>query len=472
MRACRPFHQVTLLVIVLVVGGAACQPISAPPPATVAAFATALPATASTAAPTATLAPLPTPTKTAQPPTGTPLPSPTAPAPTSTMAPPFELTRVSSRLAADNTAHVFGEIRNVSAQPLTRITLQLEVPGHAPIVFAPALEVIPAGQAAPFDVPLPSGLAPLANPKIAITANLPANVDAALLSVQQTKPIDPGDGQLYLNGQLVNHGTRPVQVFGLAAAVLDPGGLVRGVGQIAALVHYLAPGQRVPFSIILPGAQQDGDQWAVYLDARQVRPAGYALSATVTDAYHDECGCFRLAGLVTNPGSQPLIAPLVAAVYDAQGGLLMVQDFSTTLPVAPGASLPFGVSFGASVSTGMVPERATVQVDQAGIVPPAASAAITLPTTVLDLSQTQWELSFDSTITNTSRQTLAGIDVIVAAYDKQGRLVAAQPLSISPADGGALAPGETLALNFPLLLDGEVAPSSLKLVLLAQGRLT
>jgi len=223
----------------------------------------------------------------------------------------------SSSLGADNVAHVFGEVRNLGARPLTGILLQLEVPGHTALSFAPALVVIPAGQSAPFDVPLPPGVAPLAAPQVTITASSATSVETAPLSVGQLKRIDPGDGQLTLNGQLANAGTRPVRVFGIAAAVLDQAGVMQGVGTDAALVRYLAPGQQAPFAIILPGPQQDGDQWTVSLDARPVQPAAATISATISNAYHDECGCFHLAGLVTNPGAQALTVPLVAAVYDA-----------------------------------------------------------------------------------------------------------------------------------------------------------
>src|SRR5579859_1015064 len=143
-----------------------------------------------------------------------------------------------------------------------------------------------------------------------------------------------------------------------------------------------------------------------------------------------------------------------------QGNLLLVQTFSTTLPVAPGAALPFGVSFGASVSTAIVPARATFQADLAGIFAPSPLAAVTLPAGVLDINQTPWELSFDAVMTNTSSQTLSGLDAIAAAYDKKGRLVAAEPISIPPTEGGALSPGEVFPLSFTMLLDGQAAPKS------------
>ena len=94
-----------------------------------------------------------------------------------------------------------------------------------------------------------------------------------------------------------------------------------------------------------------------------------------------------------------------------------------------------------------------------------------LPVLVQDSVQTEWELSFNAVVTNTTTQTLAGIEVVAAAYDATGRLVAALPLSLTADDGAALAPGEALPVNATLLLDGQSEPNSLKLVIEADGRL-
>jgi hypothetical protein len=90
---------------------------------------------------------------------------------------------------------------------------------------------------------------------------------------------------------------------------------------------------------------------------------------------------------------------------------------------------------------------------------------------VLSVTPGQWELNFDAQITNTTSATLTGLDVLAAVYDAHGRLAAAQPLSLGPGDGGALAPGDTFPLSFPVLLNGQANPGQLKLILIAQGRL-
>jgi hypothetical protein len=169
-----------------------------------------------------------------------------------TSAPQLEIGRLGSNADDEGSTHLAGEIHNISATPVTAIKLRLELPGHAPIDFAPQLDVIGAGQSAPFDLPLPDGV-PLPDATIATIAGYsPAPAETAAVKVQ-AKLVDPGDGQVYLNGQLANDTGQPARMNGLAAAMLDQAGVVRAIGQAAAFVPYLAPGQRVPFSIIVPG---------------------------------------------------------------------------------------------------------------------------------------------------------------------------------------------------------------------------
>jgi hypothetical protein len=169
----------------------------------------------------------------------------------------------------------------------------------------------------------------------------------------------------------------------------------------------------------------------------------------VTNAYLDECGCFRLVALVSNASGQAPTVPLIAAVYDAQAGLLQVQAFTSTLPIGPGAQLPVDVSFAASVNSQISAERSTLEVDLAGAQAPASGDAIPLQAGVLSTSPSQWELNFEGQITNTTSQSLTGIDVVAAAYDKTGRWVAAQPLGASAVDGGDLARGDYFPLGLP-----------------------
>lgn len=199
--------------------------------------------------------------------------------------------------------------------------------------------------------------------------------------------------------------------------MLDQAGVVRAIGQAAAFVQDLAPGQRVPFAIIVPGGLLDGQQSAVYLDATVAEAISTTITATVTKAYLDECGCFRLVALVSNNGGQALTVRLVAAVYDAQAGLLQVQAFSSTLPIGPGAQLPVDVSLAASVNSQISAERSTLEVDLVAQAP-ASGDAVPLPAGMLSTSPSQWELNFEGQITNTSRQTLTGIDVVAAAYEQ------------------------------------------------------
>ena len=462
MRASSYLDRIARIAAVIALSAAACQPLNNSP---------------TRAAPSATaFSPPLTPALTAPP----RLATTTAPAPATatttataaaTPTPQLEIVRLSSQQGPDGANHLFGEVHNRGAVPITDITLQLDWPGHAPITTTPALAVIAAGQSAPFDLSLPADIPPPASLQLAITSSRAADLETASVSVEQLARTDPGDGQFYLTGLLANAGARPIQIAGLAAVEVGPAGMIQSLGQSPVLVHYIAPGQQAPFSILLPSAQPDDAQWMVYPDARPVPPADAALTVTLTNAYHDECGCLELAGLVRNAGAQALVAPLVAAVYDTQGQLQMVQSFSTTLPVAPGAQLPFGIRFGASVSTNLAPERATVQVDLAGVAAPAAADAVPLPVQVVDQSQSNWELAFDAAITNTSSQTLTGLDILAAVYNRAGHLVAAEPFSISATDGGALPPGEALPFNATLLLDNRAEPGGVKLVLTAQGRL-
>jgi hypothetical protein len=107
----------------------------------------------STPSPAFTLTPPASAAYTVPPATATlPLSPAPPPSPTATSAPQLEIGRLGSNADEDGCTQLAGEIHYISATPVTAIKLRLELSGHAPIDFAPQLDVIGAGQSAPFDL--------------------------------------------------------------------------------------------------------------------------------------------------------------------------------------------------------------------------------------------------------------------------------------------------------------------------------
>ncbi|MBN2387382.1 MAG: hypothetical protein JXB85_10205 [Anaerolineales bacterium] len=389
--------------------------------------------------------------------------------------------------------YVVGEVRNNSSQPLTLIELSIEIydaTGASLLVdmgtrvpsllFYPMLTTLAPGEIAPFAYTFDTRTGTPARYDVRV-AGYEAGVAArANLLVEHLNLIPDGRGSLYLSGELLNTGSEWVRINGLAGGLLDASSVLRSAEWSPVHMLLLAPAgdaagcDRTPFVIQIPNPGGDSLTPFVYFDADLVAaPLEYPLSVNVTNQYFDQFGAFHAVGNLTNTGTQPVNATLVAGVYTDEGTVL---DASTqTLPVTLGAgeALPFDFPYFNNVNyTPGVADRMlsfSVRVDP-GLTWSPETAYVRLASSGDQAYVNGSALTVRGTLTNTFDQPLSRIVVVVLLRDAGLVAVATNYTHIFPPAGAAyIAPGEAISYEVQVEIAPGLDTANFSFVTIVQG---
>lgn len=436
-------------------------------------------------------------------------PSPTAPAfPTVTVpavatpdnggvaAGELEVRGLSSYIDSFGYYHLVGEVFNATEAPVTAIELLTHVAdqsGQAAVdaderpldgqLFSPLLYSLAPGESAPFDFfrLLPDG-ANLAGWQASVTvATFAAEaLERATVEIVSTRLAANPSGTVYLTGELVNPGSAPVEVSGVAGALLAPDGRLLAANASRDFGGLLAPagdpggGDRTPFVIAIDGPAEAGAEARFYVDAVAggPLPAAAQVAIEVTNRYADEFDDLHLVANVTNSGSEMLTIRLVAGLYAADGTVLDASSVTTPIFVAPGATVPvsfdYFYSLNRSVESQALVDHVTVQVD------PVWTYAIPYSVAEIETANEEREAvgtaqySFRGDVVNTSDVPLTSVTLILGIYDGAGQLVATNWINVYP-ETETLAPGDSLPFDMSVYLPTGVDVSNYAFSTLAQG---
>ncbi len=347
------------------------------------------------------------------------------------------------------------------------------------LVISPLLSTLLPGRSDPFDYLLSSDAGALDKYDVKITGQSAADMQTAPLEIQHAQMKVGANNTVYLTGDLVNTGGKPVQIYNLAGALLDKDKKLIAAAGTSAYSTYLLPAgdssqeDRTPFSIALDNPGSPIDSYATYVEADQVDPLPEnSLVIHIANNYFDDQKAFHVVGSLTNNGSQSVQTFLVGGLYAKDGTTLDADDTITPIDIQPGQSLPYDIASFGNVNNNedqaTLVDHFTVQVDRSTTAPP------TNPSVVLQTSNEQLDKSANTTwklsgqIANTSDKTLTKETVEIAVYDSKGELVASDWNVISP-KSGTIAPGETSSFDLFVYLDPSADRASLTYKTFAAG---
>jgi LysM repeat protein len=305
------FTRIIFVALLLLTGAVQC----APQPETTAGTPTPPPPATVTPAIGVTLATLVPPTAVVVQTTPTPLPTAT---PTPTATPIVYLIEPGDTLLAIAIA------RSTTVDEIKELN-----PGIRP-------ELLQIGQA----IELP----PPATPIFQAAASTPVPMQLLVASVTAYRT--PWD-TVWLLGEVVNEGKRPVENVQVEVTIPDEAGLPLTTTPAWVAPAVLLPGQRGPFAVFLPQAAGNlelpltavvGGQTLFDFGSRYLDLAAVAGEITIEE------GRVRLAGQVENQGEATAVQLLlVATFYDARGRVSGYRELLLPGPLAAGAELAFSL---------------------------------------------------------------------------------------------------------------------------------
>jgi hypothetical protein len=427
-------------------------------------------------------------------PTETPVRATKAPAPTATQAPKptakptqaiaaGELVVVNQFLFKDSTGyfHVVGEVHNDTEKALTDIELTVEVKdkdgqtllkdsSDSPAdtqTFSPLLYTLGPGETSPYDYYFFTEAGEPDQYAVTVTGQHTGEVNRANLKVENAQLSSDGSGSLYLTGELVNQGDKPVQIHSLAGAVLDKDNSLVAANAYGPVSRYLLPAgdanqyDRTPFRVRIDDPGDVATQWATYWDADEVDPIDtYDINLDPQNNYFDTYSSLHLVGNVTNNSDQTLSISLLAGLYADDGIVLDADTWTAPFYLAPGESLPYSFDYFSSLNRNPdeanKASRSTVQVD------PYWTSTTSFEFVPLETQNDEGGLDgdeqdqiwkFSGEVTNTSDKDLSSLLVVVGVYDGDN-LVATNWTSVYPPEGqDTVAASDTVPYEVSVYLD-------------------
>jgi len=209
---------------------------------------------------------------------------------------------------------------------------------------------IPEGETSSFTLAIFDKIEGVDRFEAQVVGSSTAQIDRATVDVRKTSLRVDDAGDIHVTGELVNHGDRPVELRGLAAAVFDAEGQLITTERLDVAIRYLAPGEDGPFRVSAIGPLDGGRQpatFVVYRDVVYASPLDVLPVAIAEPVdFRDDSGDFHLAGEVANGGAQMLDIYLIAALYDAGGNVVDVTGGGLPIGVInAGETMPYGFHF-------------------------------------------------------------------------------------------------------------------------------
>jgi hypothetical protein len=322
-----------------------------------------------------------------------------------------------------------------------------------------ALSNVDAGEETPFSLSVYDKLDAPDKVKATITSSDSVDIKRAAIDTQGVVTTVDDQGNLHITGELINNGSDPVEIHGVAAATFDKDGKMFTADYSSVLIHYLAPGVSGPFRITMYGPK-DGtdvlDTYQLYMDAETADKQTFLIDAekdlSELKDYVDNYGQFHLVGELTNNGDKNIGVRLVATIYDKDNNILDASEVDTAISaVKPGETIPYEFNYWGPLDSkkGLFDDKAdrfTVQVDP--------TWTWTTDTELLDLTtkddSNEWDEyqgTFKGQVVNDTGGDLDSVVVMVGLYGKKGQ----------PDEGKLVATGYTYADIKDTLAKGKTA---------------
>jgi hypothetical protein len=297
-----------------------------------------------------------------------------------------------------------------------------------------AINNVDAGEETPFAVSVYDNIAEPDTVKATITSSDKVDLKRAKVDTQGIVTMVDDQGNLHITGELINNGTEPVEIHGLAAATFDKDGKMMTADYSSVLIHYLAPDVAGPFRITMYGPKTGTDtldQYQLYFDAETTDSQEFLISAKndLTDLteYVDAYGQFHLVGEITNSADKNIGVRLVATIYDKDKNVIDASSMDTAISaIKPGEMIPYEFNYWGPLDgkKGAYDEFDTykVQVDP--------TWTWTTDTDLSDLSDTiqndtndfdEYQGTFKGEIVNSTKADLDSVVIIVGIYGKKGQ---------------------------------------------------
>lgn len=258
-----------------------------------------------------------------------------------------------------DTLRVVGLVCNKTERAVSNVQLELEVlDKDGKSLYTEkngytSLYSLDVGEETPFSIGIYEDL-PDADSVIAtIVGNDSTEINRAALDTQGILTTVDDSGNIHITGELINNGSDPVEIHGLAGATFDVDGAMVTADYSSVIIHYLDPGDTGPFRVTMTGPK-DGtdavDTYQLYVDAETTDQADFLVDATTDLVDHtdfmDTYGQFHLVGEYTNNGDKSISVRLVATIYDTDENVLDASSADTPFTaVAPGETIPYEFSY-------------------------------------------------------------------------------------------------------------------------------
>lgn len=437
-------------------------------------------------------------------PTRTPVPPTKAEEPTEAVSTSdVEIVSQSTYTDADSDFHVVGKIRNNSNKALTDIELTIEIKdadGNSllkeddevvdSLTFYPLLSTLGPDETSPFDyyLNLEEGVTPAEDDccQVTVTGQQTGEVDRADLEVENGQMTTDKYSDIHLTGEIVNKSGRPVQINGLAGAVLNKDAEVIGADWSSTVTRYLAPNEdnlseddktgydRTPFDITVSGPVDNVDDWRIFWDADKVEEAaGTHLKIDIGRGYRDVASYYHVVGTLTNDGEEMLNVWLVAGLYAKDDTVLDADTYTVPINVGAGETVPYDFSGFDSVNYNEAEadrvDSFTVQVDHYWTYA-TTSDFVTLETSDEDNEFASGTWTVKGNVVNSSAHDLSNVVVVADLHDADGNILAVGSTTLYPeGDKEAIAEDETVPFEMTIYLDSDLDTSDLKYTTYVQG---
>lgn len=343
---------------------------------------------------------------------------------------------------------VLGLLENPSRQPLTDLQLRVSLLDSAGRSFqartaVPALPVVPAGAAVPFQVTFPKTGSPV-EAEVQVLQAKPVEGVARLPEVRaRVEEIRPtAEGGLALLGTL--EAEVPVESLALVLLGLDGSGQPLALSQPALLPDRMHAG-RAPFLALV--GQVEVVRWQAFTVALPASGAAPALALEPPGLVADPQGNPFLLGTLRNDDPRPLL-PRVTFGLRRGDRWLSVFPLQAAAPLPPGEARPFSVSQFPAWPPGHGMEDVEIE---AWVNAEPAAAPIPLSVQMGRFEQVGSGLFLGGAVVNTGPTGTWEVAVVASVWGPGGALWTAGEAPVA----ARLAPGEAAEFLLRLPLPAE-----------------
>jgi flagellar basal body-associated protein FliL len=420
------------------------------------------------------------PTPTAKPKSGQTSVQPTAQQGSQTSGGPILIENTSSYTDESGNYYVVGLVKNTSSQPLTSITLTLQVRdanGKSLIVddngspvesteFNTLLTTLAPNEESPVSYYLspPTGSTP-ASFKLDYTSSEAATVNRGNLALEHSHFTHDNYGNYYIFGEIVNKSNQPVKINSLAGSLKGSAGKTIAANNTLNLIEYLAAAgdsqqmDRAPFGVMIyaPKGSTEQFDWNVYVDADITDPlSDRGIQFTPQYKYTDSQGSIHIIGVVKHSDTKQLTFPVQGSLTDKDGNIFDTYFYMFPINIGPNTTLPFDLNYWEQINSNETDKAAIaqgyVQTDRSWIWETNDTYILGTEENGAPYDKGNGETQVTGTAINSTGVALKEIVVMIAFADSNNTITGTGYQSLYPS-GDTFAINEKVPFDFTVYLD-------------------